>query len=313
MKYPNDFYYSKTVDGKECSTIPSGKISVNDLIQGLPYWITPNNAERQDKRHLLISDYSLSCRSFRDKDFLANQFAQLIEDGFSVSIDIPEGIHPLQLPKEQILKDFERYRSLFRDKKEIIDQALSKKTHFTQDNIYVLGNYDIEKWLMSCAENNAVYFEPKQTDSIESLLNRAEHLRSYHSSRSRLLDCAINTAQELNADSVDRLSEGADSVPHVISLYSFSRLIVSQQKRYIDLLMRSNPAVIRLVIDVVYVDKDKNDKVTEAVQILKFLFPNSQVVEAIRIFVTGYYLHLDSTLFDNISYNISDSRANTFK
>ena len=117
----------------------------------------------------MISDYSLSCRSFREKDFLASQFAQLIEDGFSVSIDIPEGIHPLQLPKEQISKDFELSRSLFRDKNEIVQRAISKKAHFTQDNIYVLDEYDINKWLNLSVEHKVEYkYVYKIPDSVRS-------------------------------------------------------------------------------------------------------------------------------------------------
>ena len=52
MDFPKKFYFSRTKEGFDYGTTPSGSLSVPRLIRGLPYWTRPSAPRNEEKKTL---------------------------------------------------------------------------------------------------------------------------------------------------------------------------------------------------------------------------------------------------------------------
>ena len=96
MDFPKKFYFSKTKDGVDYGTMPSGSLSVPRLMKGLPYWTRPSAPRHEEKKHLIISEPALASMSHEIQAKVAIYIIQLLEAGFSISLTTSDGLQALE-------------------------------------------------------------------------------------------------------------------------------------------------------------------------------------------------------------------------
>jgi len=162
--YPDVFYYKVKNTDPVYSHNPPGKINVERLIAGQPYWEKIGGEEEKPKS-LILADWTAGNWSGEKIEEVKFAIRQLLKDGFSLYLWQENGAIPLNEGNLSILNDEETRNKISPDDHDDVIAYTKNQYGLAKDQMFVMDDY----WLQAVTDQTPNP-GPRQLDASQIML-----------------------------------------------------------------------------------------------------------------------------------------------